>query len=117
MKDEENIEELIERVSALAEALDKRGFALVIVKKPRPHNFVKMYNPKHGFVDEQTRFGATRCKEFREKAGLRIVDVMNDLGVQRPIVTRMEDDNVTHTYKSIKRFADYYGVSVEDLLK
>ena len=48
---------------------------------------------------------------------MRIVDVMNDLGVQRPIVARMEDDTVTHTYKSMKRFADYYGVSVEELIK
>ena len=117
MEEDRNIAELMDRVIDLADYLDKRGYSLVIVKKPRSHNFVKLYNPKVGFISDNTRFGATRCKELREKAGLRIVDVMNDLGVQRPIVARMEDDTVTHTYKSMKRFADYYGVSVEELIK
>ena len=117
MEEGRNIAELMDKVIELADYLDKRGYALVVVKKPRSHNFVKLYDSKLGFISESTRFGATRCKELREKAGLRIVDVMKDLGVQRPIVTRMEDDTVTHTYKSMKRFADYYGVSVEDLIK
>ena len=109
--------DVMERLADVSEYLDKRGFALVIVKKPRPHSYVKMYNKDRRLLDTNTRFGATKVRELREKAGLTISALSEELGVDRNIVKRMERDNLTHTYASMKRFADYFGCSVEALLK
>ncbi len=116
MKTDE-LDDLIERVSDLVEALDKRGCVLMIGKKPRSHSWVKMYNPAVKMIDPMTRFGATRVKEFRERDGLSICDLAKEMEIDSTLVRRIENDEQTHTYKSLKRFADYFGCSVEDLLK
>ena len=113
---EEFDSDILDRIADVSEYLNKRGYILAIMKKPRSHNFVKMYNQKTGLISKQTRFGATKVRDYREAAGLTITALAEDLGVDRNIVKRMERDNLTHTYDSMKRFADYFGCSVEELL-
>ena len=108
---------ILEQLADVVEYLDKRGFVLAVVKKPRNHTYMKMYDADTGYIDNNTRFGATKVREFRVNAGLTISQLAEDLGVDRNIVRRMERDNLTHTYKSMKRFADYFGCSVEDLIE
>ena len=117
MNDLEKFLAFNEQLFEFIDFLDKHGYAFLIVKKPRQHCYTKMYNPNIKYDEQKTMYGATRCKELREERGLRICDVMKDLGVARAIVARMEDDSQVHTYKSMKRFADYYGCTVEELLK
>lgn len=112
-----DIDAILEQLSDVVEYLDKRGYVLAIAKKPRSHSFVRMYNPQFKRIDPMTRFGATKVKEMREASGLSVRQLAKDMEIDPTLVRRIENDQQTHTYKSLKRFADYFGCSLEDLLK
>ena len=96
--------------------LNKYGYTLAIIRIPRAHSFVRMYDPATRVIDDKTRFGKTKIKQLREEAGLSIYELAAEMGVDKTIVRRIEDSDMTHTYKSMKRFADYFGCSIEELL-
>ena len=111
------LDEAIIEIADVSEILDRNGFALMIVKKPKKNGYTYMYDPKREIIVDKTRFGATRVRELREKMGMKVSDMAKDMGVDRHIIMRMENDKLRHTYDSMKKFADYFCVSVEELVK
>ena len=111
------LDEAIIEIADVSEILDRNGFALMIVKKPKKNKYTFMYDPSREIIVDKTRFGATRVKEIRERIGMRVSDMAKDMGVDRHVIMRMENDQLRHTYDSMKKFADYFAITVEELVK
>ena len=112
----EELKPFLEALVEIENYLNERGYTLAIIKKPRKFAYAGMYDEETVLITDKTRFGATNVKERRKEAGLTVSELAKELGVDRHIVMRMEDDRRTHTYKSMKRFADYFECEIEDLL-
>lgn len=117
MRGMKNLDGAILELSDVSDLLDRCGYVLMIVKKPKKNGYTYMYDPNREIIVDKTRFGATRVKELREKMGMRLVDMERDMGIDRHLIMRMENDKLRHSYESMKRFADYFGVTVEELVK
>lgn len=101
-----------------AEHLDKHGFALQIVKKPRQYNRRTVFDiAKEGFPSTHFYYGRNKVRELREKAGLSQYQLAVAMGVDRNIVIRMEDEAKRHTEASMQRFADFFNCTINDLLE
>lgn len=112
-----NLDGAIIELADVSDILDRNGYVLMIVKKPKKPEYKYMYDPNREIIVDKTRFGATRVRELREKMGMRLIDMQRDMGVDRMTIARMENDKLNHTYASMKKFADYFGVTVEELVK
>ena len=101
-----------------AEYLDKRGYALQIVKKPKQYNKRNVFDiAKEGFPSTHFYYGRNKVRELREKAGLSQYQLACAMGVDRNIVIRMEDVMKRHTEETMQRFADFFGCTINDLLE
>lgn len=112
-----NLDGAIIELADVSDILDRNGYVLMIVKKPKKYEYTHMYDPSREIIVDKTKFGATRVRELREKMGMRVSDMAKDMGVDRHIIMRMENDKLRHTYDSMKKFADYFCVTVEELVK
>lgn len=57
-----------------------------------------------------------RLREFRERAGLRQVDVAKKMNVDQAAVSKWESGENGISRKYHKKLAKLYGVTVDDLL-
>ena len=113
--DDSSLQDVLRSLLVLEEYLDKRGYTIAIVKKPRAHSFRRVYDGEMP-VDESVVFtGRNTVRRRREALGLSRIQLAKEMGVGHPIVDRMEDENHSHTYKTMKKFADYFGCTVEEL--
>ena len=107
--------EFVVDLAGVTEYLDKLGYAVVIIKKPRPNNCINMFDGKA--INEKTWFGATNVRFMREDKGLTVYQLAKEMGVDKNLVVRIENDYQRHAYNSVKRFADYFGCSIQELLR
>lgn len=99
------LEQLLERVTDI---LDRYGLMVCIVRKPR------VCNRGSDYLSQM--YGDTNVKQRREAMGLSAYQLAKRMGVDRNIVSRIEQRNRLHSKASMQRFADFFECSIEDLL-
>lgn len=57
-----------------------------------------------------------RLKEVRIATGKKQYEVAEDLGTSHQVLSRYERGETEPDYKTLRRLADYYGVSIDYLL-
>ena len=99
------LEELLDEVSAI---LDKHGLVLCIKRKTRDYNYSAEV--------KKAMYGNNNIRKRREELGLTEQQLAKEMGIDRNLVARIERKDMLHTEKSMQRFADYFGCTIEDLL-
>lgn len=100
----------------LIDYLDSIGYVLMITKKSRSYKRRTIVRPELIPLEKRT-YGRTNVRERRLQMGLSGRKLAEKVGVSNVIVMRMEDPTLRHKYSSMKRFADFFGCEVDDLVE
>ena len=105
----------LDQVAEIVDYFDSKGYAVLITKKSKRYAYENEIR-KLDLPKEKWMFGATIIRELRESRGLTVKQLADEMGVETTVVYRIENKNIRHRYGSMKRFADYFGCDVEDLV-
>ncbi len=103
--DSNNYEEVM---FALLDYVNSKGYEIILQKKRRHY--------QRNIYMENRLYGATNVKERREALGMSRKRLGREMGISDVIVMRMENPELRHTKETMMKFANYFGVSIEDLL-
>lgn len=106
------IEEAMKRIADVNEVLGKYGCSLAIIKTPREYN-----RSGDGGITPTSVYGNNNVRERRLAMGMTKTQLAKAMGVRNVIVYRMEKEGCQHQRVSMEKFADFFGCTVEDLLR